>query len=280
MNCSEVQELLSAYYDGEVAADIRTRVSEHLDGCSECAQPIARYEKLSEMATAIDTPAVPERIWSEIEQQLDRKSLEDRPALTPTVDHRRETVSPLSRRLALAAMILVAVGIGWFAYQSRFQHDDGHFTAEIGHYLQEFQGDPAAAQQFLLAKYGNQSVDPQQAMQLVGYRPAVADGLPDGYSMESMHVIKMPCCTCVKCLCRRSDGSTIAIFEHDDDELDEWFGDRPERSQICGGKRCSLVELDSRIAVSWKHGKRHITVIGVRDVAEVEQLVTWFDKRS
>jgi hypothetical protein len=177
-------------------------------------------------------------------------------------------------------MVLIAVGIGWYVYQARFQHGDSQFTAEFGHYLQEFQRDPAAAQQFLLAQYDNQSVDPQRALQLVGYRPAVADGLPDGYSMESMHVMKMPCCTCVQCLYKRSDGSTIAIFEHDDDAMDEWFGDRPERSAICGGKRCGLVDLDSRIAVSWKQGKRHIMVIGLQDVEEVNQLVAWFDDRS
>nr|NIO41890.1 hypothetical protein [Burkholderiales bacterium] len=180
MNYSKVQELLSAYYDGELAADMRTRMSEHLDGCSACAQQIARFEKLSEMTTAIDTPAVPEHIWSELEEQLDRQSFEDRPAPTP-VAHTRKSVAPVPRRFALAAMILIAVGIGWFAYQSRVHHDDSQFTAEFGHYLQEFQRDPAAAQQYLLAKYDNQSVDPQHALQLVGYRPSVAGGLPDGY---------------------------------------------------------------------------------------------------
>lgn len=104
--------------------------------------------------------------------------------------------------------------------------------------------------------------------------------MPDGYSVDSTYVMKMPCCTCVQCLCTRSDGSTIAIFEHDDEEAKEWFGDRPEMSANCNGKQCMLVELDDRIAASWKHDKRHFTVVGLRDVAELTNLVAWFDDRK
>ncbi len=92
--------------------------------------------------------------------------------------------------------------------------------------------------------------------------------------------MKMPCCTCVQCLCKRSDGSVIAIFEHDDEEMTEWFGDRPAMAANCSGKRCSLVEVNDRIAASWKRDKRHITVVGIRDVAELTELVAWFEKRK
>ena len=279
MNCSEVQELLSTYYDGELAADMHKRVTEHVDDCSACAQHIAGFERLSEMAAALDTPTAPEIIWSELEQQLEQRPLDDQTAVVPAGQTRTTTFS-VQRRFALAAIVLLAVGVGWFAYQARFGHEQhGPFTADFGRYLQDFQRDPAAAQQFLLTKYDGQSVDTAQAEQRLGYRPVVADGLPEGYSMESMHVMKMPCCTCVKCLCKRSDGSAIAIFEHNDDEMREWFGDRPERSATCGGKSCSLVDVDSRIAATWKRGKRHVTVIGARDVTEVDQMVAWFDER-
>ncbi len=72
----------------------------------------------------------------------------------------------------------------------------------------------------------------------------------------------------------------IAIFEHDDEEMTEWFGDRPAMAANCSGKRCSLVEVNDRIAASWKRDKRHITVVGLRDVAELTELVAWFEKRK
>ena len=178
----------------------------------------------------------------------------------------------------MAATIFVAAGIGWFTYQSWFAHGEhDNFTAEFGHYLDEFRHDPDTAQQILLAKYTNQLVAPNQASEYIGYRPSVTEGLPAEYTLESTHVIKMPCCICVQSICKRSDGSTLAIFEHDDEELTEWFGDRPSITASCKDKQCCLVELDEQIAASWKRGSRHITLIGARDLEEVNKLVAWLN---
>jgi hypothetical protein len=184
----------------------------------------------------------------------------------------------------VAATVLIAVG--WFGYTNWVEHDadssvhdsDHQMAVVFGEYLEVFRSDPNAAQQILLAKYESQAVDAEHPIQSVGYRPAVAGGMPDGYSVESTYVMNMPCCKCVQCNCERSDGTTIAIFEHDDEEP-AWFGDRPTTEAICNGARCSLVDLDDRIAATVRRGKRHITVIGARDAAEVDQLVAWFDDR-
>ncbi len=149
--------------------------------------------------------------------------------------------------------------------------------AVFGEYLDRFKSDPHDAQSFLLSQYQHEPVHPQEAVERVGYRPVVADGLPNGYSLVSTHVMKMPCCTCVQCLCQRADGTTLAIFEHDDEEL-EWFGTRPTVNVTCQSKQCALVELPSSMAASWKSGKRHITVIGAKDVGEVDKLVAWFSQ--
>ncbi len=279
MNCSDAKELLSAYYDGELAEDQRSRLSEHLNGCSACAKELAGFEKLSHMAGSLTKPLPPADIWSHLTQRLGQSSAgQNRPM---PAGQRRPWSFSTPKLVALAATLLFAVWIGRLAYHSVFTHGEhDQFAAEFGHYLNEFQRDPPTAQRFLLAKYENQLVDPDQVVQTVGYRPAVADGLPEGYTLESTHVMTMPCCTCVQSICRRSDGSTLAIFEHDDEETTEWFGDRPETMANCGGKQCCLVELDERIAASWKRGSRSITVIGVRDVGEVSDMVAWLDENQ
>jgi len=279
MNCPDVQALLSAYYDGELAGDRESRLSDHLDKCSDCAKELAEFKNLSNMATALSTPVPPEHIWSQLEEQLDRQSNDERP-ITQSVDQSRSWFFPVRRQFALAATVLVAAGISWLTYQS-WPADGGQnqFTAEFGQYLDEFRNDPNAAQQILLAKYEHHLVDHEHAIQRVGYRPSVADGLPEGYTLESTHVMKMPCCTCVQSICKRSDGSTLAIFEHNDEETTQWFGDRPEIAATCHDKPCCLVELKSQFAASWKHGARHITLIGVRDVAEVSDMVAWLDEQ-
>lgn len=272
MNCSEVQQFLSEYYDGELAEKLRRRVAEHLDHCPACARELGGFENMSQMASALDTPVPPEQLWNRIEAQLGRPS----PVQPQPVS--KSSRPPPARWFALAASILFAMGLSWFTYQALTSHGEhSRFAAEIRQYLDEFHRDPDAAQQFLLAKYENESVQVDQAAKRVSYRPAVADGLPEGYKMEATNVMKMPCCTCVQCLCKRSDDSTVAIFEHDEGQTREWFGDRPEVSVNCHGTRCTLVETKNQITVTWTRGKRHLTIIGLRDVGEVTEFVAWFD---
>lgn len=266
MNCSEVQERLSAYYDGELADETRSNLDEHLGGCSECFRELTVFEKLSTMASALSTPVPPQQMWSQLEQQIGHQQ-NDEQRIAEAVDRSRSRPSFVPRLFALAATVLVAVGIGYLTYQSWLTHGQhNQFTAKFRHYLDTFRRDPDAAQQILLTKYANQLVGPDQAMKQIGYRPAVADGLPVGYTLKSTHVMRMPCCTCVQSICKRSDGSTLAIFEHDDES--------------CLDKHCCLVESDDRIAASWKRGARHITLIGVRGVAEVSQMVSWLDEKK
>jgi hypothetical protein len=103
--------------------------------------------------------------------------------------------------------------------------------------------------------------------------------MPTGYTVESTCVMEMPCCTCVHYNCRRDDGTTLAIFEHDDEEVD-WFGDSPVTEEICGGRKCQLVALGDRLAATWQSGEQYITVVGAKDQKEVGELVAWFDERS
>ncbi|WP_238388662.1 anti-sigma factor [Roseimaritima ulvae] len=157
-------------------------------------------------------------------------------------------------------------------------HDHmAQFAGVMNDYLQKLPSDPDAAEQMLLSKYDGETVDSDGAVKLVGYRPIVSSGLPAGYSLESTSVLKMPCCTCVKAVCKRDDGSTLVLFEHDDEEA-AWFGNRPSSIAMCGEKNCCLVDLDSSIAATWKQGSRSVTAVGVRDQHEVATLVTWLDK--
>ena len=271
MNCNEVQELLSAYHDGELANAMQSHVRAHLSQCRQCAEELACFEGLSTLAGGQQTPMPPASIWDRLETELEGETCHHPAGRT------RSVLLGNSRILALAATVLVALGLGWFGYDTWFGHGDHHgFVAEFGHYLDEFRRDPEAAQQMLVARYDGESVGAEQAIRLVGYRPLTTDASHNEYSVKSTHVLKMPCCTCVQTVCERSDGSTIAIFEHDDANP-EWFGDQRETMANCSGKRCRLFDVSDRIAASWKSGTRHITVIGVRDANEVGDLVAWLE---
>ena len=147
----------------------------------------------------------------------------------------------------------------------------------MDHYFRTLAVDPVQAEQFLLNHYDGKTVAPGDAIQLVGFQPAVASGLPAEYTLASTSVIKMPCCTCVKAMCKRQDGSTLVLFEHDDDGT-QWLGGRPSRMATCGDQECCLVDLDESIAATWKRGSRWMTAVGAKDSAEVGKLVNWLEQ--
>lgn len=281
MNCSDVKDLLSSYYDGELADERQSRISLHLEQCADCRRELLGFERLSKIAGMLPEPVAPGQLWQRIASELDQGR-----ATVPGFHRSLDATTTRKSRFGtrrwslLAAGVLLAATVGLFAYQSHFALNEHlEFLAVFGMYLERFQSDPDAAQGFLVGKYESHRVNPEDAVDRVGYRPVVADGLPPRYTIASTHVMKMPCCTCVQCLCRRPDGTSLAIFEHDDNEPD-WFDDRPSIKVTCQSKQCSLVELPNSIAASWQLGKRHITVIGARDLEEINDLVAWFDGRT
>jgi len=278
MKCLEVQEQLSAYHDGELAAEIRSQVAAHIASCDECAQQLAEFESYSQTFKELSQPEVPSSVWAGIVREVGDSV---QPAARGPWSKHRERSWLTAGRLALAASVLLVLGLGYWMTQPSGHSDSHHaeFAMTMDRYLRILASDPAEAEQFLLNKYDGQTVDPEDAIQLVGYRPAVASGLPEKYTLASTSVMKMPCCTCVKAVCKRQDGSTLVLFEHDDEET-QWFGDRTSSTATCSDTDCCLVDLDSSIAATWKRGSRWVTAVGVLDTAEVSELVTWLENKT
>lgn len=290
MNCSEVQRLLSSYFDNELTTEVRGDVEKHVQECSSCAEDLARYERLSNVAGNIETPLAPSsRIWEQLSENLGLEdqaeiaadSYSERPSLSPREDAgRKSRYVPIGWLAAIAAMLLIGVSV--FSFGTWFEKD-GHnhdMSAVFGQYLEKFRHDPLAAQTYLLASYENHNVDVSKAGELLGYQPAISPGLPEGYAVESIHVLKMPCCTCVQCLCKRENGTSFAIFEHNEDSAKEWFGGSQAKPMVCEGVPCTLIDVgNNQLAGNWINGQRRITIVGLQDSGELNQLVSWFESR-
>jgi len=180
-----------------------------------------------------------------------------------------------SKLLALAASILVAIGIGVVVYEVKSSPGHDQLAVDFAQYLNEFSQRPGAAQQIFLAKYDGRPVTIQEATNVLGYEPLAAKGLPPDYSIEEVNLLDMPCCKCAQIVCKNKQGQTFAIFEHATDQP-TWFGDRPAIKCMCQNTPTSVVQLGDRLAVTWKSGKRYITVIGAGDLEEVTSLVKFF----
>ncbi|QDV26533.1 anti-sigma factor family protein [Aureliella helgolandensis] len=283
MKCCDVLDQLSAYYDGELPVEVRDAIAQHLTMCEQCTEEHTGFATLSRAVKATSRPTVPPLIWAQIEAQISNVPTIDSAVSPPKQPAPRRTWGAL-RPLILAASILLLLGCGYWLWQpfgsSHAEHQHSvEFAATMDHYLRTLNDAPEKAEKFLLKKYQGEMVDPEGAIRLVGYRPAVAQGLPEDYTLASTSVLKMPCCTCVKTVCKRQDGSTLVLFEHNDEKT-AWFGRRPMKMERCGDTDCCLVDLDSNIAATWKRGSRSVTIVGVRDKFEVSKLVTWLGDES
>lgn len=274
MKCTEVSELLSAYHDGELAPDAQAAVAKHLADCPDCGQTLAEYRRMSELAEKLNSPQPPSDLWHGIEEQLSQGP-GDR--AEPTGFQRRWKAQSRPAMSLGFIVALVAIGLAvWLGYRNWLgHHDTREFTAAFGHFLDDFPINPSAAESFLLGKYDGQATSLAKIPDSIGYRPAIANGLPRAYSLKNTYILTMPCCTCVQAICEHVDGRTIAIFEHDDEEISDWFGDRTVAATSCNGVPCTFIELEKTVAVTWTREPRHLTVIGLQSKEEIAELVTW-----
>lgn len=281
MNCQQANPLLSAYADDELASDLRSQVLEHVSCCAACSDDLAGIAELSRLARSLPNPLPAENLWDRIETEMD--SLKELPSLDSGTRIARSGMrwgNALGRwrRVAVIAAV-VGVLATLTSFWSGPGHDHAAFASVIDKYVDTFQTDPKIAQSYLLSQYEHVAVEPEDAIKHLGYRPKVADGLPPDLTLTSMNVVSMPCCKCVQCTVLRTDGAELAIFEHDETTM-QWFPHCPTVKVRCQSTECSLVQLDqpNAIAASWKQGTRKITVIGLDEMSEVDQLVAWFDR--
>lgn len=287
MNCTTVQERLSSYLDNELPADAREATARHLNGCSTCESQRRAFQRLSTWVKELPQPEAP-NVWAELERRLDAAIGEEHRMSPPApwsgkriasydggsspAPPRRHGVGARAA-LQVAALVLLAVGVGYLVATNWLQHQhEKHMAAGFEHYLKAFQQDPQEAQQVLLASYPGRRIDPARATIGASYRPAVAD-LPAGYALDATYLIEMPCCQCVQTICKRADGSTLAIFEHEKRQTIRLGGDTCTTVQ-CNGKAIDVASMGEQVAASWVGNGRRITVFGARDVDEIAHLMS------
>ncbi len=269
MRCGEVMDLLSAYYDGEISTDKADSVSVHVSSCADCAAELETLHKLSDLTAILEQPAPPSQAWPRIAAQLETSQLPTDPVAS--------LARPKSRKALLAIVLLLLASVSWFASTRGHVHNHHHLAEDFGVFLDSFEKTPDEAQRHLLTSFTGVPVEIPDAIRELKYRPAVAGGLPIEYEPRQAYLLNMPCCRCLEACYHRKGGGMVCVFEHDIDQA-AWFGERPQSSVVCGGQTTRIVQLDGSLAATWQRGRRHITVIGAKDVDEVTRLVEHFER--
>ncbi len=271
MQCCEVVELLSAYYDGELPLEKAAVVADHVAFCANCAAELQTLHNLSELMIKLDQPSPPRHVWPRIAAQLDRSQ--------PLITSPAMPAQCASRKTLLAVATFLLVGLSWITYTQWHSHEHHRLAVNFGHFLDRFERAPEEAQRHLVNDYSGVPVEIPDAIRELKYRPVVANGLPADYELAQAYLLKMPCCRCLETCYQRKDGGMLCVFEHDEDQP-VWFGDRPTSSKDCSGRPTRLVKVDGCLAATWQHQRRHITMIGAKDVDEVTRLVAHFVGRD
>jgi hypothetical protein len=178
----------------------------------------------------------------------------------------------------LAALLLIAMGAGIFWFQGGVKHPH-ELQGRLAHYINNFTHDADAAQRALVADYGAQRVNLQEASRRLGYLPVIPNRLPKEYSLEAIYVFEMDCCNCAQYVCHRGETGRLTIFEHGDAhaaDLANW----PTEETHCNGQCCLFARRNGALVASWQVGPRQITVVGARDIQEVHQLMRHFGKND
>lgn len=268
MNCDEARKQLSPFLDGQVSPEESVALSAHVDECAACSQELSDYQAMSELTAESSIEPSPD-LWDRFKDRVGTPGvITDSPGDKGVTPRRFQ----VSRRVLGGLTAAIALGVIAVTFGPHLLHDHEEMAVNFDHYLDAYAKDPDQAAEMLFSHYPAEEVSIDDAARAVGYRPVIANGLPDGYSVVSTHVLKMPCCTCVKTICRDAQGQSFVIFEHDA-EQPVWFGDRKTSKCDCGGIPTSVVEFDGQIAGTWRVGKRSVTLVGVRDVEELTSLI-------
>lgn len=265
MQCDEARELLSPYLDGELTPEQRLVVDSHLVECADCAAELVDFESISGYAARMVDPVPPADLWDRIDGQM----VGSRTATEPLPEQRRRSRRKIAT-VIVAALLLVGTGLTVALMQ--WHGAEHHDTLNLDQYLTEFARDPNVAQNSLLSKYENQEVDIREATAQLGYQPVAAGRLPDGVSVKAIRVFDMPCCRCIQTICTVDKKQTVVIYEHADEHAFE-FGDRRSMTCQCKGHKTRIVKFDGQMVASWAKGRRHLTLVGARDLSQVVQFV-------
>lgn len=275
MNCEQVSENLSRYYDGEMSEAEAARCAEHICGCEACRCELESFQSITSAIAVGKASALPAASWDKLSKLIQPRP-DSSPAtkLTPGA-MRRFRVPLVTLGLALAASLLLLV----FA-PNEMTTSTSEISVDLSAVIDR-PIEPAQALAQLNKEYSGESVDAADVKSILGYEPATPDGLPGDIEIVSTSVLRLPVCVCTagKCtcgpagcncsatLCKRRDGSELLVIEHCNSEKVE-LSKRPARMVNSHDRLLQLYGTEDHLTASWVAKDRRLTAIGLRTERE------------
>ncbi|MEW6250813.1 MAG: zf-HC2 domain-containing protein [Planctomycetota bacterium] len=181
--CQDIRELLGPCLDGELPAEQRRTLREHVRACPACAREWYRLRGLARALAAAPEGDPPAALWADIERRLAGGPL-----------RRRSPAWLAPRRLTgIAALLLLAVGLGvvalpWFGNSV---HTAEAACVDFDALLRGINLDPQRALRTFVGSYGGELIDAAEAR---GHAPeltfALPAELPGGFARAAVYAIR------------------------------------------------------------------------------------------
>ena len=286
MDCADVQKLLSPFVDGELPGDVAAQVGRHVADCQVCTEEADFIRDLAEAVREWPEPVPPADLWERIEPHASA-SKPQKPAGSDSTGVQR---LPAKARLPWVMMRLVAatVLVASFVWMGRLREDDAGASGKgrlmpdasavrvLERYATLLPHAPEAAEAVLLTSFGGRRL-PVRARKAFARSVAERNDLREDYTLASVSVVEMPCCRCLHVLCRRSDGSGVAVIER---VKEGTTGDWSPAGRCPCDPCCCLSSLDELFCIRGRSDAREVLVLGARNRHEADRLVAWFDRHA
>jgi len=127
MQCKQVREHLSAYLDRELTAELASAVRHHLASCPECRATLEELRTTADLLGRLPARPAPADLAGDVQREIERRMLAPQAADETDTGERTLAVHRgrlWPRVLAVAACIVLAVGIGTVAFLGSLPLDE------------------------------------------------------------------------------------------------------------------------------------------------------------
>ena len=270
MNCDWIEDRLSAFIDKEVSDEDRRQIEEHCHHCESCRTSVSQFMSIGRLMRQEEPRVDTDATWERVAARL--ANANGLPISTKMAN-KNWGYAILTTAASISLLWFVVRDNTFTEHIDKETHQHASLAVDFQEVFRLTKTDPKGAIAKLVAKYQGQELKQTSTTDYLGYEPALFKSIPEGFARVSTHVLNMPCCKCSATLCERSDGTSLIVFEHND-EQPVWFGDSSSIETQCSGTTCKIVESSGQLAVSWKNQDRQLTVVGANDLAEVNQWVS------
>jgi anti-sigma factor RsiW len=170
MKCEEFREHLSAFLDGEVAAELGRAMTAHTAACDRCRREMEWMVRSTEVvATGLPVLEPPPRLWAAIVREIQPAP---RPSFWESLFAGRRAVFAGA---AAACVVLAALGTGvWWLTRNPF--DERMFQHELSAYMQQRQAVVGRGNPFLSQELKTRPGEEKPENPFSGYlRPAASN---------------------------------------------------------------------------------------------------------